>query len=181
VSCDDRNLRRMEAARLLASAWEQIRSSEARVASSIARLLRCDRQLSSSAMTAMRTAPELLLLDLLVHPCALDLLLFFSRHPRALLTVEDLVSRVGYRGGQIREGLDTLQRAGIVTWSKGPPQESVPLARMFELTPGMWGEILPAVLWVASTPAGRNALRDALVAAGSSSQASRERSLPNDR
>jgi hypothetical protein len=172
VNADDRNLGRMEAARLLASAREQVRSSEARVASSIVRLLRCDRRLSPAATSAMGTVPELFLLDLLAHPCDLDLLLFFSRHPRAFLTVDDLVSRVGYHEGQIRESLETLQRAGIVTWSKEPPQESVPVARLFELTPGIWVDILPSVLWVASTPAGRTALRDALVAAaGTSSQA----------
>jgi hypothetical protein len=165
VSVGDRKLQQITAIKLLASAREQIRSSEAQVASSIVRLLSCNRRLSPAAMTAMGTIPELCLLDMLAHPCDLDLLLFFSRHPRALLTVDDLVSRVGYHDGQIRAGLDRLQSAGIVTWSKEPPQESVPAARLFALTQGIWVDILPVILWVASTPTGRNALRDALVAA----------------
>src|SRR5262245_22406348 len=71
VSGDDRNLPRMEAARPLAAARERVRSSEARVASSIVRLLSCDRRLSQAAITAMGTIPELGLFDVLAHPCDL--------------------------------------------------------------------------------------------------------------
>jgi hypothetical protein len=122
-------------------------------------LVSSGRQASQPA--TWKQVPEVLL-DLLAHPCDLDLLLFFSRHPRALLTLDDLVSRVGYDVQQLSVGLDTLRSAGLLTWSKSKLDDSAPVSRLYQLTPDTWDGVLPAFLWVATTAAGRRALRRAL-------------------
>jgi len=50
------------------------------------------------------------------HACDLDLLLFFSRHPRALLTSEQLVAYLGYDRDRIALSLDGLIEAGLLTF-----------------------------------------------------------------
>ena len=47
-------------------------------------------------------------LGCLRHPCDLDLLLFFSRHPRAFLVSERLAQYVGYDLPQVAQSLETL-------------------------------------------------------------------------
>ena len=54
------------------------------------------------------------------HPCDLDLLLFFYRHPCALLTGEQLVAYLGYEREQVAKSLDGLIEAGLVTRSQNP-------------------------------------------------------------
>ena len=149
---------------LLPAAWRQIKSSERHVATSIVRLLNAEHRLSAEPREG-HAGHERALLSLLEHPCDLDLIVFFSRHPRALLTLHDVAARVGYGEDQVRAGVDTLQRAGLLTWSKGGPDQRGSDARLFELTPGAWAEILPAFLWVARSVDGRRTLRRALTAA----------------
>lgn len=52
-------------------------------------------------MTGRRFHHLLQSVGVLRHPCDLDLLLFFNRHPRALLTSERLAAYVGYDLNQI--------------------------------------------------------------------------------
>ena len=54
-------------------------------------------------------------LPYLGHRCDLDLLVFFHRHPRVLLTSERLVAVLGYDLNQITASLETLIAAKVVT------------------------------------------------------------------
>ena len=95
----------------------------------------------------------------LSHPCDLDLLRFFRRHPRALLTSEQLAACVGYDVRQVGRSLDSLIGAGLVTRSQAPRFS----ARMYVLTSGgTLGGWLKSLLEVATTPAGRRVLLQAL-------------------
>jgi hypothetical protein len=46
--------------------------------------------------------------------CDLDLLLFFSRHPRVVLSSEQLATYVGYELPQVARALDRLLGAGLL-------------------------------------------------------------------
>ena len=95
----------------------------------------------------------------LTHPCDLDLLLFFARHPRTLVTSEQLATWLGYELKQIAASLEVLLDNGILTRSQSPAHA----ARMYVLvTGGTSGGWLPALLPFASTRAGRLAMREAL-------------------
>src|SRR5688572_9854227 len=54
------------------------------------------------------------------EPCDLDLLLFFSRHPRVVLSSEQLATYVGYDVPQVARALDLLLRAGFMTRAMNP-------------------------------------------------------------
>lgn len=98
-------------------------------------------------------------LDVLRHPSDLDLLMFFARHPRALLASEHLGTFLGYGAKEIAASLDLLMEAGFLTRTPNPRHS----ARMYELAgilPG--GGWLPRVRQMASTREGRLALIGAL-------------------
>src|SRR2546426_4848583 len=59
-------------------------------------------------MTPKRIGDLLHRIGCLRHPCDLDLLLFFSRHPRAFLLSERLAEYVGYDLTQVMQSLETL-------------------------------------------------------------------------
>jgi hypothetical protein len=73
-----------------------------------------------------------LLIGPLWHPCDLDLLLFFHRHPRVLMTTERLAAYVGYDVKQIGRSLDTLLGAAVLQRSPNPTHE----ARLYFLRVG---------------------------------------------
>ena len=87
--------------------------------------------------------------------CDLDLLLFFYRHPRAVLPGERLALYVGHDNPEVAKSLDTLIAAGILTRVQGPTRS----VRMYLLssvgTPGGW---IDALLRMASTREGRLAM-----------------------
>lgn len=88
------------------------------------------------------------------HACDLDLLLFFHRHPRALLTGEQLVVYLGRDREQVAKSLDGLIEAGLVTRSQGPPHT----ARLYVLELGALpgaGGLLSSFLKIAATRQGR--------------------------
>jgi hypothetical protein len=92
--------------------------------------------------------------------CELDLLVFLSRHPRALLTTESLANFVGYHLKQIAEALDTFIDAGLL---ERTAQQSTHAARMFVLMlNGPRGDDLLALIELAATPVGRRSVLDAL-------------------
>jgi hypothetical protein len=99
-------------------------------------------------------------IGVLQHPCDLDLILFFHRHPCALLTSERLAAYVGYDLNQIGRSLDRLTDEGLVERTQNPTHA----ARMYVLkTPDSgW---LTSLLEIASTREGRRdliqAIRDA--------------------
>jgi len=102
------------------------------------------------------------------HPCDLDLLLFFVRHPRSLITSEQLASWLGYELKQVADSLEILLNADVLTRTQNPTHA----ARMYVLhAGGSSGGWLPGVLSMASTRQGRLALLEVL---------SRRTSRPSD-
>jgi DNA-binding MarR family transcriptional regulator len=84
--------------------------------------------------------------------CDLDLLLFFHRHPRSLLTSEQLVAYLGYERDRVATSLDGLIAAGLLTRSQNPSHD----ARLYVLKPGSLPEGLFArFLTIAATGEGR--------------------------
>jgi hypothetical protein len=95
----------------------------------------------------------------LQRPCDLDLLLFFAKHPRTLLAVEQLALLLGHQPNDIAQSLHVLLTAGLITRTQNPTRP----ARMYVFATGSTkGGSLPAVLELASTREGRLALRRAL-------------------
>lgn len=98
-------------------------------------------------------------LDVLRHPSDLDLLIFFARHPRALLASEHLARFLGYGAKEIAASVDLLLEAGFLTRTPNPKHA----ARMYVFAPvAPGGDWLLAVLQRASTRNGRLALMSAL-------------------
>ena len=86
------------------------------------------------------------------HPCDLDLLLFFYRHPCALLTSERIVEYVGYDRDRVSKSLDGLIDAGLLTRSPNPAHA----ARLYLLKLyGLPGGLLEPLLHFAATRLGR--------------------------
>ena len=85
----------------------------------------------------------------------LDLLLFFGRHPRTLLSSDQLATFLGYEITQIAESLELLLDAGILTRTQNPTHA----ARLYVLTPSQEsGGWLPGLLRFAASRQGRLAL-----------------------
>jgi len=93
------------------------------------------------------------------HRCDLDLLLFFVRHPRSLLTSDQIAAYLGYDLKRIGDSLENLLSAKLLTRS----QSAAHAARLyvFEVngTPGGW---FPSLVNAVSTREGRLALRQAM-------------------
>src|SRR2546430_2668917 len=100
-------------------------------------------------MAAKRIGDLLDRIECLRHPCDLDLLLFFSRHPRAFLLSERLAEYVGYELPQVAQSLETVITAGLLRRS---PDSTHP-ARLYVLTPGSTrGGGVSSLLRIAPTP-----------------------------
>lgn len=85
------------------------------------------------------------------HPCHLDLLLFFYRHPRALLISERLARSVGYDRERVAKSLDGLVEAGLLTRSQNLSRG----AHLYVLEPhGADGDLFK-LLKIATTRQGR--------------------------
>jgi len=84
--------------------------------------------------------------------CDLDLLLFFHRHPRALLTGEELAASLGYDRERIANSIEGLIEAGLLTRSQNPARA----ARLYVLeVGGVSGGLLSSLASIAVTRAGR--------------------------
>jgi predicted transcriptional regulator len=92
-------------------------------------------------------------IGVLRHPCDLDLLVFFHRHPRAILTSDRLAAYVGYDLNQLARSLDLLTEAGLLERSQNPTHA----ARLYVLKTPATGW-LTSVLDIASTREGRHKL-----------------------
>lgn len=91
--------------------------------------------------------------------CDLDLLVFLHRHPRTLLTSEQLAAFVGYDMQQVVKVLDAFVEAGILERI----QSSTHAARMYLLSlNGPLGGGLKPLLDLASTREGRRKILEAL-------------------
>jgi hypothetical protein len=98
------------------------------------------------------------------NACDLDLMAFLHRHPRILLTSEQLAGFVGYSLKDIAAALDAFIEAGLLTRTA---QSSLHAARMFVLRlDGPQGEGVRALLELGSTHAGRRSLLKAMKAQG---------------
>ena len=106
-------------------------------------------------MTFKRTGDLLDRIGCLRHPCDLDLLLFFYRHPQAYLKSERLADYTGYDLPQVVHSLEILITAGLLRQS---PDSTRP-ARLYVLArPSALGRSLSSLLQTASTREGRLAL-----------------------
>ena len=91
--------------------------------------------------------------------CDLDLLVFFAKHQRTLLTSEHLARLLGYPLTEIARSLDVLLGAGFLTRTQNPTYPS----KMYVFTTGGTnGGALSALVALASTREGRLALRHAV-------------------
>ena len=91
-------------------------------------------------------------IDVLHHPCDLDLLLFFARHPRTLLASEQLAAFLGYGVKEITASLNLLLEAGLLTRTPNPKHA----ARMYIFAvDGPGAGWLSALVKLASTREGR--------------------------
>ena len=91
--------------------------------------------------------------------CDLDLLVFFGRHPRSLLSSESLAAFLGYPIKQIADSLDNFLAGGLLRRR----QTSAHSARLYELIlDGPAYEWLETLLAQASTRPGRMALLNEL-------------------
>jgi len=98
-------------------------------------------------------------IGVLRHRCDLDLLVFFSRHPRVLLTSESLVRFLGDDDSEIARSLDVLLATGLLTRT----QTDTHAARLYVFSnEDMHHEWLPGILRIASTSEGRKRLLSAL-------------------
>ena len=93
-------------------------------------------------------------------PCELDLLGFLHRHPRTLLTSEQLAVFVGYDIKEVAKSIDVFIEAGLL----GRTKNRLRSARMYSLIlNGQQGDGLTALLELAGTKQGR---RDILALLG---------------
>jgi hypothetical protein len=98
-------------------------------------------------------------IGVLRNPCDLDLLLFFVRHPRALLTSDQIAAYIGYDVKRIGDSLDRLLDAKLLTRSQNPAHA----ARMYVFrVGGPNGGWLPPLVDFVATREGRLAMRETL-------------------
>ena len=89
----------------------------------------------------------------------LDLLMFFARHPRSLLTSEQMARFLGYGPEALAASLEVLLTAGVVSRVQNPTR----VAQLFVFTPGDRERgALSSLLELASTREGRVGLMRAL-------------------
>jgi hypothetical protein len=94
------------------------------------------------------------------HLCDVDLLVFFARHPRALLSSEQLAGFTGYNLQQIAESLEALVRTGFLSRTA----HATHAARMYVFSMnGPSGDLLASFLQFVSTRDGRLAVKRAVL------------------
>jgi predicted transcriptional regulator len=87
-----------------------------------------------------------------------DLLVFFARHPRTLLPSESLAALLGYELKDIARSLEALLECGLLKRT----QTSAHAARLYVFAAEAPHEWVPPLLKMATTRAGRLALRQLL-------------------
>lgn len=93
------------------------------------------------------------------NACDLDLLVFLHRHPRTLLTSEQLAAFVGYDIKEIAKSLETFLEAGLLERTQNPMHA----ARMYVLElDGSKDDGIRELLKLASTRTGRHGVLQAL-------------------
>ena len=135
---------------LMAASRRRISAAPNMVAKTLRSVLRSDARMDGAARA---------LCHRLTHPCDLDLLMYFSRHPLALLTRKGLSRAVGYDARQIKASVDALVAAKLL---QGSSSTCRPRAELYRFTPGVWTTVLPGLLQFASSADGRQQLFQAL-------------------
>lgn len=109
------------------------------------------------------------------HACDLDLLLFFYRHPRALLTGEQLVAYLGQDRERVAKSLEGLIDAGLLSRSQNPSRA----ARLYVLErEAVPGGLLASFLEIAATRQGRLEIKRLLDAGSGGAPIARLRRRP---
>src|SRR5262249_8859703 len=127
--------RHEETGKLLDSSRAHVRKSQAQVVASIGQLLAGRPGLIRGPTIGEPSLESVAyLLEILERPCDLDVLLFFHRHPRALLAAQYLVGRVGYGIHEIHASLGVLSAAGLLDCSKGRVGLDAGGVRLYRLT-----------------------------------------------
>jgi hypothetical protein len=99
------------------------------------------------------------------NACDLDLIMFLHRHPRTLLTSEQLAGFLGYNLKDIAKALDSFIEVGLL---ERTTQQSLHAARMFVLLlDGPQGGGIRPLLELGSTREGRAGIFEALKVPGS--------------
>jgi len=87
--------------------------------------------------------------------CDLDLLMFFVKHPRTLMTSEQLARLLGYQLNEIAQSLEALLASGLLTRTQNPTRAT----RLYVFAADQAGEAsLRDFVEFASTRQGRLAL-----------------------
>ena len=106
------------------------------------------------------------------HACDVDLLVFFYRHPRALLAREQLTAYLGYEREQAVKSLERLIKAGFVTRSQNPSRAArLHVLQLDALPDGL----LPRFLEIAAMRQGRQDVIDLLKSEPDGAPAARHR------
>src|SRR5438094_960956 len=87
-------------------------------------------ELFDNQHAAERVKRLLVATPVIQNACSLDLLVFLYRHPRTLLTNEQLAGFVGYSMKEIAKALDAFSDAGFL---ERATQRSMHAARMYSL------------------------------------------------
>lgn len=106
----------------------------------------------------MDSLEEFLVITRIKNPCDLDLLLFFARHPDALMTSEQLAVLVGYDLQQIAKSLDLLVERKVLRRKQNPTHP----ARLYRFRADHWDPRFRDTLKVASTVEGRREINRVL-------------------
>jgi hypothetical protein len=140
---------------------------------------RCgEEQLAMPTSFGDRTQPELANLlartPFIRNACDLDLIVFLHRHPRTLLTSEQLAGFLGYSLKDTAKALDSFIEVGLL---ERTTQQSMHAARMFVLLlDGPQAGGIRPLLELGSTRVGRAGILEALKAPGSRTDQSDGRS-----
>jgi hypothetical protein len=103
--------------------------------------------------------------QVLQNACDLDVLVFLHRHPRTLLTIEQLAAFVGYEMKQVAKTIDALIDGGLLERTQNPMHA----ARMYLLVlNGPQGGGIKSLLDLASTRRGRHEILQLLATPGKS-------------
>jgi hypothetical protein len=108
----------------------------------------------------MKSLEQLLNIARIKTPCDLDLVLFFARHPDALMTSEQLALLVGYDLQQIAKSLELLVKRKLLRRTQNPTHP----ARLYRFRPDYWSPRFRDILKIASTVEGRRRIRHLLSA-----------------
>jgi hypothetical protein len=84
---------------------------------------------SSSKSEANKVAQALAAVSVVRNACDLDLFVFLKRHPRSLLSTEQLAAFMGYPMNQIAESIEGFIAAGILDRTQNPAHA----ARLYQL------------------------------------------------